>query len=78
MIAADDWAVLVGLALAVCLALAGVSAYVRERREWNGGRCAVCQKPWLYFTRDSQGGLGFRCGCGRSCWVSYRSVMRSS
>lgn len=78
MIAADDWALLTGLTLVLLGTFMAMSAYHRERKLWNDGHCRVCGGTWTYFTTDSQGGLGFRCGCGRCCWISYRSVMRSS
>jgi hypothetical protein len=49
-----------------------------EKRQWNAGRCPECGGEWRYFDTDSQGGLGFKCDCGRTCWISYRSVMRAT
>lgn len=74
MIAADEWALVSGLGLVLLGSIGAVSAYLQERRQWNGGCCEMCGQPWLYFTTDSQRSLGFRCGCGRCCWISYRSV----
>ena len=74
----DGWILGTGLALVFLASLMGVNAYLHERQRWNGGLCSECGQPWLYFTTDSQGGLGFKCACGRCCWVSYRSVLRAS
>ena len=42
-----------------------------EKREWNNGICAASGKPWQHFDCDSQGGRGYKDGCGNRLWVSY-------
>lgn len=41
-----------------------------EKQEWNGGRCDKCGGPWQHFDTDSQGGLGYKCGCFH-IWLSW-------
>lgn len=77
MVAPDEWALFSGLVLIGLGVLGGVGAYVHEKREWNRGACRACGAAWVYFATDSQKGLGFKCGCGRACWVSYRRVLRA-
>ncbi len=67
---------LIGLLLVLWGGGAVVLGYRSERRRWNHGRCRACGAAWQYFDQDSEGGLGFKCGNGHTCWVSYRSVMR--
>lgn len=45
-----------------------------EGWQWHGGHCSRCGSPWRYFDTDSQGGRGYKCGCGRCIWVSWPSV----
>lgn len=74
----SEWILFAAIALVTIIMLGGVWAYFRERRVWNEGCCGVCGSRWLYNTSDSQGGLNFECECGRNCWITYRSVLRSS
>ena len=46
-------------------------AWRQDDRDWNGGACHECGDWWESFDMDSQGGRGYRCGCGRSIWISY-------
>jgi len=58
--------------LVVCLFAVGIRwVYRSEKRDWNGGFCSVCHSPWILFDRDSQGGRGYTCLCGRYIWISY-------
>ena len=43
----------------------------REKSLWNDGRCYVCDTPWKLFDIDSQGHLGYKCGCHKKhiIWV---------
>lgn len=50
----------------------GILAARAEGKQWNKGKCDVCQDDWEGFATDSQGGRGYKCGCGRSIWISYR------
>lgn len=73
----SDWALWLGLGLIVIGTYMAVTTYQRERQLWNGGSCSKCGDRWSYFATDSQNGLGFKCRCGRSCWISYTRVFKS-
>ena len=62
--------------ISVVLVVAGVLGMcaigvLLERRDWNGGFCAACNKPWKMFDMDSQGGRGYSCESNHSCWISW-------
>lgn len=43
-----------------------------ESKTWNSGTCRECGTKWKQFDIDSQGGRGYKCGCGKhTCWISY-------
>ena len=42
-----------------------------EAKQWNKGKCVVCQGDWECFDTDSQGGRGYKCGCERRSWISF-------
>lgn len=61
------------------IVIAGVLAWLAERRAWNGGKCPRHGKPWHHFSFDSQGGSGYWCDprlnspvC--TVWVSWPGV----
>lgn len=58
---------------AVSILVAGILwARFSEKKDWNNGICAVCHTPWKSFAMDSQGGRGYKCGCGNhKAWISY-------
>jgi len=63
-----------GIALAVVglLVAGGLWARSSEKKSWNNGICSECHTAWVYFDRDSQGGRGYKCGCGNhDTWISY-------
>jgi len=43
-----------------------------EAKDWNHGRCKECNDSWDRFDTDSQGGRGYKCGCGNMIWISYK------
>lgn len=66
-----------GLIILALALVAGLFACRAERRAWNGGKCADCARPWMWFDNDSQGGRGYRCdGCApvRRIWVSWPGI----
>lgn len=61
-----------GIVILAAMIGGGVWQRAREKREWNNGICAASGKPWQHFDCDSQGGRGYKDGCGNWLWVSYR------
>lgn len=56
----------------VCVLVAGSFAgWYWNTIEWNKGFCSKCNDSWEYFDTDSQGGRGYKCGCGRHIWISW-------
>ena len=52
----------------------GILVYYGFKREnyiWNNGICRESDKPWKFYTEDSQGGRGYTDGEGHYCWISY-------
>ena len=51
----------------------GTCAKNNEAKSWNNGVCEECNTPWKNFDTDSQGGRGYKCGCGEfhTTWISY-------
>jgi len=49
----------------------GFCMYQGEKCAWNNGYCRESGKPWQYFDRDSQGGLGYDDGEGNILWLSW-------
>lgn len=50
-----------------------IIAYIREKRNFNNGKCVCCGERLELFDTDSQGGRGYKCTkCGRYLWISYR------
>lgn len=43
-----------------------------EKKKWNNGFCAKCNKPWRYFDNDSQGARMYKCDNGHHCDISYK------
>ncbi len=68
----------IGLAI-LFMAIAGaIITRNFEKKNWNNGRCSICNQEWKSFDTDSQGGIGFNCGCKyRHIWISYKSVMNT-
>ena len=53
-------------------ALISYASYRHEKKLWNNGRCADCNYFWEFFDLDSQGGRGYKCGCGKhSIWINW-------
>ncbi len=61
------------LVLVALLVAGGFWARSSEKKAWNNGICAECHTPWKSFDLDSQGGRGYKCGCGghHTVWISY-------
>ena len=64
-------AIIVFCGLAVLFSVGAIASYA-EGKKWNHGRCKECNDSWQSFDTDSQGGRGYKCGCGRHIWISYR------
>jgi len=60
------------LAVALLMVIGGIWARECEKKEWNGGRCPRCGRPWVNFDMDSQGGRGYVCRpCDEHIGISY-------
>lgn len=43
-----------------------------ESKQFNRGKCLLCDNKLSQFSTDSQGGRGYICDkCGYTVWVSY-------
>ena len=64
-------AILVFCGLVVFFSIGAIASRV-EAKQWNYGRCKECNDSWECFDTDSQGGRGYKCGCGKYVWISYK------
>lgn len=64
----------IGFVILAIMVLGGFVAWHSEKKDWNHGFCSECNEPWESFDRDSQGGRGYKCGCGKHIWISYPGV----
>jgi len=49
-----------------------ILAITSDKKEWNRGKCPVCDLKWRLFDVDSQGGRGYTCDkCDKTIWISY-------
>lgn len=61
-----------GIVILALMTIGGIYQRRNEKREWNGGICAISGKPWEKFDYDSQGGRGYTDNQGNYLWVSYK------
>lgn len=64
--------------IVICLILAFTGLYLcacwQEFKEWNYGICRESGQPWISFTVDSSGAIGYTDHCGHYIWISYSTV----
>ena len=63
---------IIGIVILALMTIGGIYQRRNEKREWNGGICAISGKPWEKFDHDSQGGRGYKDNQGNYVWVSYK------
>ena len=62
----------------ICFIFAFTSLYLvscyMEFKDWNYGTCEESGQPWLSFSVDSSGAIGYQDHCGHTIWISYSTV----
>lgn len=63
--------------LGAFLAIIGIPGYLSYRYEkklFNDGKCATCDKEWRSFDMASDGSVGYTCDCcDDTVWLSWYS-----
>ena len=58
--------------LALSIFIGCIWGYLKEKKDFNDGKCPRCGTNLKYFDTDSQGGQGWTCDkCGYTTWVSW-------
>lgn len=66
-----NWLLLGSLALMV---IGFISVNVSNFLEWNYGICKKSGKPWIPFSTDSSGDIGYKDDCNNYLWIPYYIV----
>lgn len=58
----------------VLIVIGAIATQVSDFRDWNYGTCKKSGQPWIAFSTDSSGAIGFKDDCNNTIWISYHTI----